>query len=137
MNIDSIADIYVFQWLIGTWSEAAGDRITTETWVRIDDQTLSAEGKTVKSGKTVFEEKLTIQITNEGIYYIADVAHNSEPVWFKLTLFSSGEAVFENRQHDFPQKLHYKLLGDAMYVEIEGLNKDGKTETVNIVYRRS
>ena len=48
---------------------------------------------------------------------------------------SEREAVFENPQHDFPQRISYELKGDGtLLAAIEG-TKNGKTRRVEFPYR--
>ena len=38
---------------------------------------------------------------------------------FRLVAQSEGEAVFENLEHDFPQRIRYTLRGDALTARVE------------------
>jgi hypothetical protein len=42
---------------------------------------------------------------------------------FRLTGLSATEAVFENPQHDYPQRIIYRKSGNRLDARIEGVDK--------------
>jgi hypothetical protein len=48
---------------------------------------------------------------------------------------STGEVVFENAAHDFPQRIIYKRSGEKMIGRIEGLT-NGKLKGIDFPYAR-
>lgn len=71
-----------------------------------------------------FFEFLRIEARDGGIYYVAS-PRGGGTTDFKLTEVSEGRAVFENPEHDFPQKLIYTRTGDRLEAEV-GAVRDGK-----------
>lgn len=82
-------------------------------------------GRTVKDGKTVDYEFMRVEQRADGIYYVAKPKENNEESPFKLTRSTKNEVIFENKEHDFPQRVIYKLQGTKMIGRIEG-NNNGK-----------
>ncbi len=112
-----------FNWLQGRWVINSGKIVTFETWHKSEDGSWAGEGHRIKKGDTVFTEKLAIVFKNTDWYYVADVAHNAEPVYFKITQFGSDYFVAENSKHDFPQKIEYRLSESKLEVVISAANK--------------
>jgi hypothetical protein len=121
-----ISPIEDFLWILGRWENDEGSKISGEHWMKKDTVTLEGVGYSVAVGDTTVLEKLQIRQKEGDIFYIADVPHNPGPVAFKLTKITETEAVFENPEHDFPNRIIYRQQGnDTLVVRIEGM---GKTE---------
>ncbi len=113
-------------WIVDNWIKEDSTGITRERWTKIDENKFEGKSYTIQNGDTVFSEKLMIEKKGDEIYYTAVVKHNPGPVSFKITELSSGYAVFENPEHDFPQKISYKLQADgSLLAWIEGKNSKG------------
>jgi len=108
-------------WLTGCWERNADGRHTTEQWMRPDGQTMLGMSRTVVNERTREYEFLRIQQNEKGeIHYIALPSEQSEAS-FKLVKLDGHEAVFENPEHDFPQRIVYRLQGDDLFARIEGI----------------
>ena len=60
-----------------------------------------------------------------------------ETTSFRLVSFVNGQAVFENREHDFPQFVIYHIPdGDELLATIEG-KVDGEQRSVDFVKHRT
>jgi hypothetical protein len=92
--------------------------------------------RTVAQGRTVEYEFLLLRLDSAGdIFYVAKPSGQPEAS-FKLIRATATEAVFENPQHDFPQRISYTLKPDGtLLAAIEG-QKDGKTRRVEFPYQR-
>ena len=77
--------------------------------------------RTVSDGKTVAFEFIRIVSTDDGgLVFIASPSGQST-AGFALKEISESEVVFENPDHDFPQRVIYKLLSDdELLGRIEG-----------------
>jgi hypothetical protein len=93
--------------------------------------------RTVADGKTVeFEFTQIRQEPNGDIYFIAKPSGQPEAI-FKLIKGSANEVIFENPQHDFPQRVIYRLQGDdALLGRIEGVSQ-GKEKSVDFPMSRA
>ena len=75
---------------------------------------------------TIFSEKISLENRAGGLFYIPTVnnQNNGQAVSFKLISNTNGEYVFENKEHDFPQRIIYKNpANDSLYARIEGTSK--------------
>jgi len=54
---------------------------------------------------------------------------------FLSKLIADGQLVFENPEHDFPQRIGYERDGDGMRAWIEG-TLDGRSRRVEFAYMR-
>jgi hypothetical protein len=125
-------------WIVDKWISPPGESITYENWVRIDDTAYSGESHSVINGITVFAEQLKIEKIGGDIFYTAVVEHNPGPVYFKLIELDTNKAVFENPEHDYPNRIIYMLKDDgSLYAKIEGKNKKGKEVYSEFFYTRA
>ena len=92
--------------------------------------------RTVADGKTVEFEFMQIRQEASGeIRFIAKPSGQPETT-FKLIKGSAREVIFENPQHDFPQRVIYRLQSDGSLVgRIEGVSK-GKEKAVDFPMSR-
>ena len=107
-------------WLAGSWQSAPGRVQFEEHWTKPAGGTMLAVSRTLAGGKTVFFEYLRIETRPDGIYYVA-VPRGQKATDFKLTNLEGQTAVFENPQHDHPQKISYRKNPDgSLTARIEG-----------------
>jgi hypothetical protein len=107
-------------WMSGCWASIDGEAGSGETWTAPAGGTLLGVSRTVKRGRTVAHEFMQIRETGAGqIAFIALPSGQSEAS-FPLVRLSGQEAVFENPQHDFPQRVIYRRDGDLLTGRIEG-----------------
>jgi len=86
--------------------------------------------------RMVSYEFLRIQATPEGIVYFASPS-GAAVTPFKLAELGENRVVFENRQHDFPQRiLYWTDSAGALHARIEG-PQDGKTVSEEWVWTRA
>ena len=113
-------DLTHMEYVLGDWVHPGGAQIACESWRRVSDDTFEGRGYQVKEGDTVTTEVLRLVKMGEGVYFISMVAHNLRPISFKLVQLDGTVAVFENSEHDFPQRIVYSLEGDQLTGRIEG-----------------
>ena len=115
-----------FASMAGCWERRdKSGTLFSEMWMKPAGNSMMGTGRTVKSGKTVDFEFLRIEQRTDGIFYIAKPKANAEETPFKLKTPTGNEFVFENLEHDFPQRIIYKLNKDSMVARIEG-TQNGK-----------
>jgi hypothetical protein len=128
--------IAVFAWLAGCWDGSSGARESLEQWMKPSGGTMLGMSRTVANGKTVAYEFLQLREQNGEIYYVAKPSGQDEAS-FKLVKYAHQEAVFENPQHDFPQRIIYRLDKDgSLAAAIEGMSK-GKLKRIDFPMRRA
>jgi hypothetical protein len=113
-----------FAWMLGTWKREAGDKILYESWAEPVGNTMLGEGYHIAKGDTVITEELRIQKIGNFWTYIP-IVMNNPPVLFTLIESDKSRWVFENKEHDFPQRIVYSQKNDGSLLawiegEIEG-----------------
>lgn len=125
-------DLKDFKWLVGQWQGQVNEMAYYENWELSRQNTLEGSASMVdRTGKTTFNEILRIEKIGSHIVYIASVA-KQPPVLFTLAAVTGennrSRWVFENREHDFPQRIIYTKEGpDSLTACVEGL-QNGKEE---------
>lgn len=107
-------------WLTGSWIEHKPGVDTEEHWIAPKGDLMTGMNRTTRgTGRTSFEF-LRIARTPSGISYFAQPS-GRPPTEFKLVQAEDKKVVFENREHDFPQRIIYWLDKDAaLHARIEG-----------------
>jgi hypothetical protein len=126
-----------FSWLAGCWEANRNGREINEHWMKPSGQTMLGMGRTVANGKTVEYEFVQIRTEADGaIYYVAKPSGQNEAA-FKLIKLENREATFENPQHDFPQRIIYRLEPDgSLFARVEGTSK-GKARGFDYSMKRA
>lgn len=109
-----------FDWLAGKWEAKTKDGKFFEYWDKTALFTLEAKGGEVVKKDTVFKELLTLIKINDYWCYIPIVG-KQDPIIFTLKESKNNLFVFENKEHDFPQKITYEFI-DALHfnAKVEG-----------------
>lgn len=110
-----------------------------ETWDKENRKTLSGKGISVAKGDSTVLESITLYTNQHQTWYVPVVRdqNKGQEVPFKLVSSTSDLFVFENPEHDFPQRItyHFKPLdqhtsparspGDSLLVEVTSLTGEG------------
>ena len=92
--------------------------------------------RTVAAGKTVLTEHIQIREKDGQLAYIVTIGMGAKPVVFKQIKSTDSEVIFENPEHDFPQRIIYRRRGaDSLIARIEG-TRGGQPGGVDFPYRR-
>jgi hypothetical protein len=123
-------------WLTGCWASETGEAGSGEQWTAPAGGTMLGMGRTVRNGQTVDHEFLQIRVNAEGrLVYVALPARQKEAT-FVASELREGAVIFENPQHDFPQRISYRLQpGGRLHARIEGL-RGGTLRGVDFPLRR-
>ena len=70
--------------------------------------------------------------------HLVHIAHPSgqQKTEFVSTTTSAGKIVFENPEHDFPQRIGYERAGTQLSAWIEG-ERNGETRRIDFPYHRA
>ena len=110
-------------WLSGCWDNGDSLRRYEEQWMKPAGTSILGVSRTVAKGRTVAYEFLRIQKQASGdIYYVAQPSGQVQDS-FKLAKYDKRALFFENPQHDFPQRIIYRLNGNLLIARIEGTSK--------------
>ena len=129
------ATVKELAWLAGCWASVGAEAGSGEQWMEPAGGTLLGVNRSVKGSKTVAHEFMQIREMESGeIEFISNPSGQSEAA-FSLVGLSESEVVFENPDHDFPQRIIYRLKGDNLKGRIEGKVK-GELRVVDFPLRR-
>lgn len=115
-------------WLVGEWRAENGGTLFIETWRRAADGALEGEAtsRSTTQDEVYVQETLRIEQRDGRLYYVATVPSNPGPVSFGLVSCDSDRLVFENAEHDFPNRISYQRSGaDAFSAEVTNLEDQG------------
>ena len=115
------ASITDLAWLSGCWAATDQDTGSGEQWMPPAGGTMLGMSRTVSDGETIAFEFIRIVSTGDGgLVFIASPS-GQNTTGFALVSVTDHEVIFENPDHDFPQRIIYRLLSDEdMLGRIEG-----------------
>lgn len=118
---DAARPLDALSWLGGEWTRTTSRGTAVERWTRVSDGTMEGVGEVTVGGSTRVTEHLRLLHFGRDVFYLAKPAENPLPTAFRLTELTDSTAVFENRSHDFPQRIRYRRIGpDTLSARIEG-----------------
>ena len=113
----------------------AGDRVVEEQWMAPRGGAMLGAGRTVQGGRLVEHEFVVIREDSGRLVYEARPS-GQPPAAFPAREVTPRSVVFENLQHDFPQRIGYSREDDGVLAWIEG-PRNGQTRRVEFSYRRA
>jgi hypothetical protein len=121
-------------WMSGCWSLTSGTRSVEEQWMAPRGGAMLGISRTLKHGALAEYEFVVLRERGDGLVF---VAHPSGQLGgeFPLKSIDESSVVFENTQHDFPQRIGYRRRGESLDAWIEGVVR-GTTRRVEFPYRR-
>jgi len=125
-------------WLSGCWesNDKAKHLLLSEQWMKPAGGLMLGIGRTVKKERAVDFEFMRIEQKGGDIFFVAKPKENKEETPFKLIKLTANDAVFENPDHDFPQRVIYKRQGSKLTGRIEG-NNNGKSRGIDFPMTRA
>lgn len=111
------------KWLIGEWENKSDKGDLYEKWWRINDTVLGGFTFMLAGSDTLFQEKIEIQCLHDTLFYVTAVNNQNDgnQVRFKRIQSTPTAEIFENKLHDFPQRIIYQHPHvDTLTVRIEG-----------------
>jgi hypothetical protein len=109
-------------WLAGCWNSEGADPGSGEQWMPIAGGTLLGMARTVRGGKTVAYEFMRIANAADGKLAFFAQPSGKAPAAFPLLRLGANEVAFENPEHEFPQRVIYRLESAArLRASIEGV----------------
>jgi hypothetical protein len=125
-------------WMSGYWLSCDGGREVSETWSDPRGGLMLGASLTLEGGRlTGFESSRISPSTPAGgnVSYFAGV-DGAPPVAFAAKEASGTRVVFENAEHDFPQRVIYERVGDVLNARIEGHMGD-RDQSMSWSYRKA
>jgi len=124
-------------WLAGCWQRAYGHRAVEEQWMAPRAGLMLGIGRTTNAaGDTLIEfEQTKIQERGNNLVFTASPSGQATDS-FTATAVSDSSVTFENKAHDFPQRVGYTLKADgSLAAWIEG-TQGGKPRHIDFPYTR-
>lgn len=113
-------DLRSLAWMAGSWGGEDGATRMEEHWTAPRGGLMLGLHRDVRGEKNAFFEFLRIEAREEGIVYIA-MPKAGPGTAFKLVESGASRVVFENPEHDFPQRILYWLTPEnALHARVEG-----------------
>lgn len=133
---DKSTSLKELKWMLGNWESKTDEGVLFEDWKKFDDSTYNGHAYAIsEDGDTTFNENARVILRNGNIIYSVKV-QGEDAVDFTL-VDNENEAVFENVNHDYPQRIIYKSLSsDSLFARIEG-TVDGVEESEDFRYRKA
>ena len=121
------AEVAELAWLTGHWRQTRNGRLSEETWSAPAGGMLLGTNRVVRENGSGSFEFLRIGTWKETLaYYASPGGRPATP--FALVSSEPNAVTFENPEHDFPQRILYRRVGDKLTARIEGM-VDGKRQS--------
>jgi Domain of unknown function (DUF6265) len=114
-------------WMSGTWVSETGDRWTKESWSEPRAGMMLGSGRSGRGAELRDWEFMRIAPDSEGVLAFWGSPEGAPAVPFRILSLSAREAVFENRPHDYPQRIVYRREGKTLVATISAA--DGSNAT--------
>jgi hypothetical protein len=116
------ADVSGLGWMEGRWTGTKDGLAMEEIWTSPAGGALVGLHKDVKGARVSFEFLRIAVAEGGGVTYFA-MPRGASATPFALVEASGERAVFENKEHDFPQRILYWREGERLHARIEGTLK--------------
>lgn len=126
-------------WLEGDWERKTARGSMHESWQLLNDSTWRGASYVIRGVDTVSSERITLQMRSNNIQYVPVVRNQNDGkvVYFTLKPLTSDTFVFENLQHDFPQRiLYWQQHPDSLHAAIEGMQGEKMRREVFIMAKK-
>ena len=130
-----IASVDRLRWMAGVWAGTKDGVQMEEHWSTPDGGGLIGMHKDSKNGRMTSWEFFRIVPADSGgvCYMTSPLGHTPTP--FCAIELTDSRVVFENREHDFPQRILYWMEKGVLHARIEG-TLHGKPESEEWAWTR-
>jgi hypothetical protein len=123
------------RWLEGCWLAEQGSRTVEENWTVARGGTMIGVSRTVRDGKLAGYELVILKEQDGTLVYEAHPAAQATNE-FRAVTVTDSRVVFEDLEHDFPQRVCYERVGtDSLRAWVEG-RMNGKEKRIEFPYTR-
>ncbi len=129
--------VAALSWMAGYWVGVSGETTMEEFWLAPAAGMMVGLHRDVSGSKDVFFEFLRIEERDDSTFYIAKPS-NQPSAEFRLVdgRAGLGLAIFENPDHDYPQRIRYDRVDNVLTVTISG-TIEGEARSSTWVMKRT
>jgi hypothetical protein len=122
-------------WLAGSWCGNDESQQIEETWFSPQRHEAIGMSRTLQGGRMVSFEYMRIMEIDGVIRFVAQPGGDL-PTEFLRSAGGAGWIRFENKAHDFPQRIEYRRVGERLHAEVAGPGEPGKEAVIPYEYSR-
>lgn len=108
--------------MTGHWASEPGPRVTEEIWTDGEGGLFLGVNRTLVDGEARAFEYLRIAYNDDGEGEYCAQPNGGTATCFRLVETGDSHAVFENAEHDFPQRIRYAREDDTMTATISDMS---------------
>lgn len=109
--------------LVGTWRTERKSGVLYERWQKKSDDQFDGKSFKIVNADTIVLEKVRLAKEGARIVYAVrvDGENDGKETLFYLKEIKGDDYIFEDKEHDFPQRVVYNMQpGNALHAYIEG-----------------
>lgn len=126
-------EIDKLSFLAGCWAGPG----TYEMWMKPEAGSALGVSRTVRNGKVVATEFFLLSETDSVVTLSVQLRQGANPASFRAKEITATSVIFENPEHDFPQRIIYRRQPDGSLLgRIEGVSK-GKERGIDYPMKRA
>jgi hypothetical protein len=122
-------------WLQGCWEAASAERTVEEQWMAPRGNSMVGSSRTVRRGTLAGYELVVILERDDRLVYLAHPS-GQPSAEFVSTMVTEQSVIFEDPEHDFPQRIGYLRRGSELLAWIEGSDR-GEIRRIEFPYTRA
>jgi hypothetical protein len=118
---------FQLQNIVGLW-QSQGTIVFYEQWQMTDDSAFVGVSFSINGMDTLVLENMRIASEGQGLVYEATVPNQNKGrgIRFIQTESAADRLVFENLQHDYPNRISYIMINDSILTTIVENSKGNK-----------
>jgi hypothetical protein len=109
----------------GKWKLNSDKTEFYEEWKMVDSTELLGKGYSIEAGEVIESETIYLKKFADTWAYVA-IPKNQAITLFALNDFTQNKYIFENGEHDFPQRIVYEFKNDGTLNAIVEGKLDGE-----------
>ena len=109
----------------GKWKMISEKTEYYEEWKMVDSTELAGKGYSIETGVVTESETVYLKKFENTWAYVA-IPKNQAITLFALNDFTQNKFIFENKEHDFPQRIIYEFKNDGTLTAIVEGKLDGE-----------
>jgi Domain of unknown function (DUF6265) len=109
-------------WLAGRWTNQEGKKWSEEHWLAPRGNMMLGNSWSGVAAGVKFWEHMRIEREADGTVVFWAAAGDQKPVRFVARQYGPKSIIFENAQHDYPQRIRYWRTGKMLNAEISKID---------------